>query len=66
MCGWVVNPDDVTLISEKLCALLADVKRQARMGEAARLTYAKRFHLDTWERTMSDIHMAITECLFPK
>lgn len=61
VCGWVVNPDDLTLMSKKLCALLSDVELQARMGEAAKSTYAKRFNAQAWERRMADIHMAIME-----
>lgn len=59
--GWIVDPDDINQMSEKLCILLSDTELRTKMGDAARLTYAEKFHVQIWEQKMADIHMSIME-----
>jgi glycosyltransferase involved in cell wall biosynthesis len=58
--GYLVRPDDVDQLAEKMVALIEDPARAKAMGEAGRQRFLERF---TWDRVASRINEEVAAAL---
>jgi glycosyltransferase involved in cell wall biosynthesis len=53
--GFLVDPGDVSALTEKICTLITDEFRRKQMGEAGREKFLKAFTFDRFSQRMCDV-----------